>query len=476
MTAHRPITHTETHPKAKSLLRIFLVAGALLAGAIAPRLAAQTYVPPVDKTVALGTTLALSINTSGSNMQWYKNDVAISGATTSTYTISNAKATDSAKYTFDVTQSDNSVWIYTINVTVSNQTGIVVTKPKDTSVAAGGTATFSVAVSSSASGITYQWRHNSVDIAGATSDTLTLNNVATYQRGTYSVAVSNSSGLVEEDPATLTVTSDARLVNLSTRANVGTGDDVAIAGFVLSGGGSKTILMRGIGPTLNTAFGVTGVLANPIITLHAADSTVITATTGAWGGGSDLAQLFNQLGAFALPADSTDAAFTATLTGAPYSFVVEGKNGTTGVVMAEIYDAAPTTASPHLVNISSRAKVGTGDQTLIAGFVISGTTSETVLIRGVGPSLKSRFGLNAAATATKVTLFDSKSNVLATNTSWDSDANVAPAAKAVGAFDLDAGSKDAALLVTLAPGIYSTFVTGEGGASGTGMVEIYEVP
>lgn len=449
--------------------RLLLLLCAALFCAVRP-VSADTSVPPVYQTVDVGTKLTLAVGGSGT-FQWSKDDVLIAGATSSNYIINSAKASDTGTYTCRATRSDG-VWIYSFNVTVVGQSGVVTARPQNQSVKAGEDATFSV--TASGTDLSYQWKFNGTALAGATSSTLTLHNVGTHQRGTYSVAVSNGSGLVEEAPATLTVTSSARLANLSTRAWVGGGDDVAIVGVVLQSTGSKPVLFRGAGPTL-ASYGVNGVLATPQLSLRASSGTVLHEETGPWGGGSELTQLFTKVGAAPWASDSADAAFVTNLSGSAYTTIVSG-GGKTGIALAELYDADTAQASPRLMNISTRARVGPGDQTVIAGFVITGSTSETVLIRALGPTLRSKFGLSAALTRPRLTVFNQQGASLAANTAWGDDPLVAPTGEKVGASPLDAGSQDAALIMTLAPGVYSAQVTSETGGTGTTLVEVYEVP
>jgi hypothetical protein len=133
-----------------------------------------------------------------------------------------------------------------------------------------------------------------------------------------------------------TGTPAARLINLSARANVGTGTSVLTGGFVISGTTSESVLLRGIGPTLST-FSVPGVLAKPVLTLYNSAGTVL-ATNSAWGGGAVLSAVFNAVGAFSLPTGSSDDAILTTLVPGNYTVQVKGANSTTGVALVEIYE------------------------------------------------------------------------------------------------------------------------------------------
>ena len=264
----------------------------------------------------------------------------------------------------------------------------------------------------------------------------------------------------------------SRLANISARAFVGSGANSLIAGFVTSGSVFKEILIRGVGPTL-AQFGVGGVLATPQLTLFNGNSTPI-ASDAAWGGSTTLSSVFTQVGAFALPPTSADAAIEQLLPPGAYTAQVSSTTGTGGVALAEIYDADAGIPASRLINISARASVGTSSSVLIAGFVISGNNADTVLIRGVGPGLSSA-GLTGLLANPTLTLFDSNGNALATNSAWGGTAALTAAFTQVGAFSLNAASSDTALLVALPPGAYTAEVSGANGTSGLALVELYEV-
>jgi hypothetical protein len=280
------------------------------------------------------------------------------------------------------------------------------------------------------------------------------------------VTVGSGGIVVESVPGT------ARLVNISSRAFVGTGDDSLIAGFVTEGTGTKQLLIRGIGPTLSQ-FSVAGVLADPQLMLFSGSSVPI-ASNDSWGGSAMLSSVFTQVGAFALPTSSADTAMFQALAPGAYTAQVSGANNSAGVGLAEIYDADTGTPTSRLVNISSRAFVGTGSNVLIAGFVISGNTAETVLIRGVGPGL-SAFGVTGLLNAPTLALYDSAGNLVASNTAWGGTPALSNAFTQVGAFSLAPNSNDTALLVALAPGTYTAEVSGAGNTTGVALIELYEV-
>lgn len=281
---------------------------------------------------------------------------------------------------------------------------------------------------------------------------------------------------VAATPATSTsaASGNARLVNLSARASVtdGDADRSFIAGFVVSGTAPKRMLLRAIGPAL-TGYGVSSVVANPQLRVFDSHGKVVSENDD-WSG-ADVSSTATAVGAFALPNGSHDAAMTVTLQPGSYSFQVM-PNGGNGVAMAEIYDADGSAASAPLINISTRAYADSGEKALVAGFVISGSDPKRVLVRGIGPGLAA-YGVPNTLSDPAVKLYH-EGSVVAQNDDWQTGndgADVAAAAKSVGAFDLAAGSRDAALIATLTPGAYSAVVSPSTGGPGAGMVEVYEL-
>lgn len=301
--------------------------------------------------------------------------------------------------------------------------------------------------------------------------------------GTYVVTVTatNSSGTTS---STLTVTiaplSYSRIANFSARAMSGAGSDTLIVGFVVSGN-AKSLLVRGIGPGL-AAFGVTAPLTDPMLTLDG--SAGMVATNSSWQTGSSgqsqagvITATDTQVGAFALSVGNADAALVTTVNAGAYTASILSPNGSSGVALAEIYDAdvAPY-PSARLVNVSARMNVTAGQGTLVAGLVIEGNIPQTVLIRGVGPGLTA-FGVTGVLADPQITVLSGNSQV-ASNAGWGTGvstaAQLSAAAAQVGAFPLPAGSKDSAVLVTLQPGAYTVVVTSVSGATGVALVEVYD--
>ena len=362
------------------------------------------------------------------------------------------------------------------------------------SVTSGQNASFSVTVPGSP--VTYQWQ-TSVDagatwsslgdnstFSGSTAATLTLTSPALSMSGDlFRVQLANAAGANVSGSATLTVsagttgggppTGGARLINLSIRSFVGSGTNTVIVGFYISGSGSKELLIRADGPTL-ASFGVTGVLANPQLTLFNASSVAIGSDT-AWGCSAALAGVFASVGAFALPAASADSALFTSLPAGANTVLVGGVNGESGIALAELYDADGGNPPTQLTNVSARAYSGTGSAILTAGFVIGGSGTETLLIRGIGPGL-TPFGVGGVLSSPQVLLFDSTGTQIASNAGWGGTPALVAAFAKVGAFALPPASADSAMIVTLPSGLYTVEVAGTNGSTGVALIEVYEIP
>jgi uncharacterized delta-60 repeat protein len=275
-----------------------------------------------------------------------------------------------------------------------------------------------------------------------------------------------------------------RILNLSSRDEL-TGKQILFAGFVVAGSGQKTVLLRAVGPGLK-AFNVSGYMGAPQLQLFSSSNTMLASNSG-WGGSSALATDFSQVGAFALSATSNDAALETSLAPGAYTIQVQDGDGVGGVVLMEIYDASPSplSAPQRLINISARGSVNPGAGALIGGFVIGGTASKTVLIRGIGPGLAA-FGVAGTLADPVLKVYDSGGNLIASNLAWSNQtsagadqvagADIASVDASVGAFALVAGSADTALVVNLPPGAYTFQVTSASNSTGEALGEVYEVP
>lgn len=375
---------------------------------------------------------------------------------------------------------------FAINSAANIGAPLISVQPSTQSTNPGTAVTFSV----TATGATpeYQWYLNGIAISGATSSSYIIPSALPANAGTYTVSLANSSGSVTSQAAQLTVLNPSRLTNLSVLSLDGPGSQLLTVGFV-SGGtsteGSQNVLIRGSGPALAlNPFNVPNVLQDPTLTLYNSSTTVVD-TNDNWGTPASNAHAVvvadASTGAFALTnTSSLDAALVTSLVPGGYSVQVAGKNGESGNVIAEVYDYTPTGSyiitTPRLVNLSCLQKITSGG-ILSAGFVIGGTTTEQVLIRTSGPTLAAApFNLSGTVPDPKLTVYNSSSTVLATNTGWGGNAAITAACQTTGAFQfINTTSKDSAVLLTLQPGAYTVQATSASGSAGIALIEIYEV-
>jgi len=271
----------------------------------------------------------------------------------------------------------------------------------------------------------------------------------------------------------------SRLLNISTLGTTGSGENALTAGFSISGSASKQILLRGSGPAL-TAFGVTSPLAHPVLTLFDASGNV-TASDQGWSTQSNAAAIAAtavQVGAFPFANGSADSALLLSLIPGNHTAQVVAADSSTGSTLIEMYDAdSDANSVSHVVNISSRGRVAAG-QTLSAGFVIGGSVSRQILIRGIGPALAG-FGIPDLLAHPQLAVYNPDGSLDAAVDNWSNqaDANdVSADAVLVGAFPLAVGSADAALVISLTPGSWTAQVTSGDGTAGIAMVEVYDLP
>ena len=206
--------------------------------------------------------------------------------------------------------------------------------------------------------------------------------------------------------------------------------------------------------------------------------SVEVASNDDWPGSQELMDAFVQTGAGALDPASKDAALLQNLTGNVYTAHVSGANGTTGVALAEAYDADFSDKTKRLTALSVRNQVGVDDAILIAGFVIAGDAPKQVIVRGVGPGISTVNGYlrDPQLQVWKLNTVTGKWTLSGENDDWDHTLATAALFKAASMGELGNDSKDAALVLTLEPGIYTAQVSGVGRTTGVGLAEIYEMP
>jgi hypothetical protein len=245
------------------------------------------------------------------------------------------------------------------------------------------------------------------------------------------------------------------------------GDNVGIGGFIITGTGSKHVLLRAIGPSL-TQFGVPDALADPVLELHG-PSPFVTITDDNWR--DDPAQEALIIASGIPPTNDLEAAIDATLVPGNYTAIVRGKNNTQGVALIEVYDLNQVLPA-KLANISTRAFVSTGDNIVIGGFLLGGNNgNDRIAVRGIGPSLTAAGVPNPLADPT-LELRDGNGALLVANNDWQDDPLQASELIAAGLAptnDLESG-----IATTLPPGPYTALLAGLNNGTGVGLVEIYD--
>jgi hypothetical protein len=267
--------------------------------------------------------------------------------------------------------------------------------------------------------------------------------------------------------------------NVSTRLQVGTGNNVLFAGFTIQGSASKTVLVRSIGPSL-TGFGVPGAMSNPKLELH--DSNNLIATNDNWqttqlGGVITSDQVAAIQNSGFKPNDPAEPAIMATLAAGSYTAIVDGVGGAQGVATVELYDLSPNNGA-SLTNISTRGFIQKGDNVMIGGFVIGGQSMKVIVI-AVGPSL-TQFGINNALTNPQLELHDAN-GTLAGNDNWQTTQfggiiNSDQSAAIQSSGFAPSNSAESAIIATLAPGGYTAIAQGVGSEIGVGVIQVFALP
>lgn len=490
---------------------------------------------PVSRTVTEGAGVTFAVEVTGKFpvYQWFKNGGRIAGAESPVLTLEKTTSADAGTYTVSISNFDGTVAsaaaVLTVTPAVRAEAPSIVLQPVAQSVAAGSSATFSV-VAAGTGPLSYQWQMDGIAIAGATSATLAVANASAS--AVYRVLVANPVGSVLSGPALLSVNvpidgvyvgrlgengdSFALLVRAD-RTGVFLGFDrvarTALVGrdLVVSANQTFVATLEG-GNRIEGAIASDGTLSGAIpgLTLtFSAPAAIRRGDTAAVAGFYPTRAVGRSEQGFALVsaagqvvvvnvdgagADggagtvSADGAIAVTTVGnarvvgtvsaatAIYSTTVTAATGV-GLTFVGANEARPGVA--RLGNISTRSQIGPEANAVIAGFVIAGTQPGTVLIRAVGPTLAA-FGVGGALSAARLEVFRGETS-LAVGNDWGtpaadgaSAAAIAAAAVRAGAFPLANNSRDAALLLDLAPGAYTAVVTGQGGAGGIGLAEVYD--
>jgi hypothetical protein len=257
-------------------------------------------------------------------------------------------------------------------------------------------------------------------------------------------------------------------INFSTRMRVETGDNVGIGGFIISGTGLKHVVIRALGPSLKGS-GLTALLADPTLELYDSTTGVLLDTNDNWKNDPEQQRLKNDKLA---PTDNLEAALDRDLPPGSYTAVVRGKNDATGVGLVEVYDVDSSTQS-SLANISTRAFVQTGNNIVIAGFVLrAGTVGERIAIRGLGATLE-KAGVQGVLPDPQLEIRNANGTTLISNDDWADDAGQARELRDAGLAPdnvLESG-----IVAAFAPGPYTALFSDVKKKTGIGLIEVYDL-
>lgn len=276
------------------------------------------------------------------------------------------------------------------------------------------------------------------------------------QRAT--IAVTSAMALIGLLPSSYADAPSARLANISTRLPVGSGDNVLIAGFIITGGQAKRVIVRGIGPTLS----VTENLSDPVLELH--DSA--GALAGSNDNWRDTQEAELQATKIA-PANDYEAAITRALDPGAYTAVLRGAGKTTGIGLVELYDL-DLGADAKLANISTRGFVNRGDNVLIGGSIVVGNGTARVIFRALGPSLG---GVANPLQDPVLELHDGQGGLIALDDNWKDSQRAEIEATGIP----PTNDNEAAIIRSLTPGAYTAVVRGKDNTTGVALIEAYQL-
>jgi hypothetical protein len=355
-------------------------------------------------------------------------------------------------------------------VQISGSDFSVTTQPVSPVVANGGTATFQITFAPTTTGL----RTATVTIANNDA------NESSYQFAIQGNGIPDTDGDKEDDISEAISGTDpndpnsyvrsAKQLNISTRLSVQTGDNVGIGGFIITGAAQKTVLVRGIGPSLNGP-GLPPALPDPFLELH--DSTGVIASNNDW---QDTQQAAIQNTGLA-PVNPLEAAILKTLSPGSYTAIIKGNGNTnnTGLGLIEVYDVDPNSSS-ILANISTLCLVGFGYNVMIGGEIVgqglgaNGSGSVKVLIRALGPSL-SASGISGVLQDPMLELHDGNGTVIQSNDNWKDTQQSEIQATGLQPSD----DHESAILAILTKGNYTAVLLGKNNTTGVALIEAYRV-
>ena len=251
------------------------------------------------------------------------------------------------------------------------------------------------------------------------------------------------------------------MANISTRLRVQTGDNAMIGGFIITGTQRKTVIVRGIGPSLP----IPGALADPVIEVHGSAGQLL-ASNDNWNDSLTRQQIIDSGLA---PANDLESALWGVIDPGAYTVVVRGTNNGTGVGLFEVYDLDQA-ADSKLANVSTRGFVDTGNNVMIGGAILRGSALAKVLLRALGPSL-TNFGVPNTLPDPTLELHDGNGNLIAANDNWRTDQE----AQIIATGLPPSNNQESAIVRDLPPGNYTAIVRGFNNTTGVALIEAFEL-
>ena len=319
-------------------------------------------------------------------------------------------------------------------------------------------------------------------------------------------------GLLQADAA-LAVSPNG-LSNISTRGSVLTGDNVMIGGFIIQGSLLKQVLIRARGPSISGApFSIPGTLADTFLQVFSGSTLIaqnndwqttdpLCASTGfICGAATEISATGldpcrpNPGQVTSPPGCAHEAAILITLPPGGYTAIESGVGGGTGIGLVEVFEVDGGASPSKLINISTRGRVETGNNVTIGGFIIGGSSAKTVLIRARGPSISGApFFVPGTLANPSIRLFSGQT-AIAQNDDWQTADPLCESMGFVcgGATEITATGSDpcvanpgqstpppgcaqeSAILINLPPGAYTAMLSGVGGGTGVGLIEVFKL-